>query len=223
MKIFPRKPSRYANGPRLGFTLTEILVTIGIIAFLAALMMPAIRSVRGKADSTRCTSNLRQVYFLLMDEIQDTSEIPMGWDVSKSTPGWMDRKYDELVKEGEGKHRVMGCPAQRKALRLPSGARTYSMNSVIVNDYWNPPPGRIPKFRDPSSVALFTDGGIRGSAPTSYNATVNMSNPPQCIHNDEKTANIAFLDGHVATLLQKDIPTGSHTLGTPGSIFWLGK
>jgi prepilin-type processing-associated H-X9-DG protein len=43
------------------FTLIELLAVIGIIACLAGLLMPSIISVRQKADSIRCVSNLRQI------------------------------------------------------------------------------------------------------------------------------------------------------------------
>lgn len=46
---------------RRGFTLTELLITISIIAVLAALLLPAIGLVKSSAQSTRCQNNLRQL------------------------------------------------------------------------------------------------------------------------------------------------------------------
>jgi prepilin-type N-terminal cleavage/methylation domain-containing protein/prepilin-type processing-associated H-X9-DG protein len=43
------------------FTLIELLVVIGIISCLVSLLMPSIVTVRQKADSLRCVSNLRQI------------------------------------------------------------------------------------------------------------------------------------------------------------------
>lgn len=46
---------------RAGFTLIELLVVVGIIAILAALLLPAIALVREAAYAARCQSGLRQL------------------------------------------------------------------------------------------------------------------------------------------------------------------
>lgn len=44
-----------------GFTLIELLASIGIIAVLSALLVPTVAKIRSSADSTKCSSNLRQL------------------------------------------------------------------------------------------------------------------------------------------------------------------
>lgn len=46
---------------RAGFTLVELLVVLGVIALLAALLLPALAAAREKGRRAACLSNLRQI------------------------------------------------------------------------------------------------------------------------------------------------------------------
>jgi len=75
-----------------GFTLIELLVVIGIIAILAAMLLPVLAKAKNKAANLRCVNNLKQLGVanrMYADEFTDHMAYP-NWDSgSDGPPGWL--------------------------------------------------------------------------------------------------------------------------------------
>lgn len=82
---------------RRGFTLVELLTTIGIIALLAALLVPAVGLVRDSTRKTATEQRLTQIgnaieaYVLLTRRQPDEQGVAWSWDKTTkvSTPAWI--------------------------------------------------------------------------------------------------------------------------------------
>ncbi|AMV31566.1 hypothetical protein VN12_05565 [Pirellula sp. SH-Sr6A] len=61
-----------------GFTLVELLVTIGVIGVLVALLLPAVQAAREAARKVPCKNNLRQVGIALHNYHDTHKSLPTG-------------------------------------------------------------------------------------------------------------------------------------------------
>jgi prepilin-type N-terminal cleavage/methylation domain-containing protein/prepilin-type processing-associated H-X9-DG protein len=59
-----------------GFTLMELLVVIGVIAILAALLLPVLSNARAQAQSTACRNRLRQIGLGLTMYVSEAHQYP---------------------------------------------------------------------------------------------------------------------------------------------------
>ena len=61
-------------GKTRGFTVTELLITLAIVAALAAILLPVFTSVRERGRRTVCQSNLKQMALAMQQYVQDNNE-----------------------------------------------------------------------------------------------------------------------------------------------------
>ncbi len=184
------------------FTLIELLVVIGIIALLAAMLLPVLSKARERAEQADCIGNLRQLTLAFMMYIDDSkSQFPYytngGWGAGREG-GWVF--YDAFpvpvagnfdVSRGTlykyvNEERVYACRGDLTESRCSYGANSDTRNA------------KLSEVERPSSIPLLLEEG--STRPTTNDGYFDLDYLPADYvvnrHNDGSV--YGFCDGHVS-------------------------
>ena len=187
------------------FTLIELLVILGVIALLLGLLFPALSKVRRAATSAACASNLRQwataaqLYAAQNDRciprrgqgVEPTSNISRDADWFNALPPMLGMPtMRELAASGRAPSGIWLCPMAepRGPYRFDYGMNMWLSPTIALE------PDRINQFPELSTQVLMADGPGGHCSVLPANADYS----PVARHSGR--VNIAFLDGHVASL-----------------------
>jgi len=90
---------------RPGFTLLELLLVVGIIALLAGILVPTMRSVGLKARTSVCASNLRALQVAMVQFTTDNRFITPGTDFQFTN--WVNDIYWEIWWGEKGRKNII--------------------------------------------------------------------------------------------------------------------
>ncbi len=209
-----------------GFSLIEILITVAIIGVLAALTLPALRDSTGKADNIRCIGNLKKLVnaAILYSADNNGNYLP---PISNNPANGSDHNHwmfndnylgllgDTPTKKATELSATFRCPTALK-LKNPTGIH-YGMNvtALDINSNYNTP-GWSPNLRAisrPSEKIYLMDSldwMVQSNRAGSYTASANeVTTTYSPAYRHKGSANIAYFDGHVASMKQAD------TIGKP--------
>ena len=166
---------------RLGFTLVELLVVIGIIAILVAILLPALNKARRAARTAACLSNIRQLELgaqMYWHDSKGFSPYYNGGGTPASTPGpnmfqieWFQQflkptQYDMVRKCPEAQEpNPLYMPPANGAV-VPTGNAAGSNMPGSAFHAWGPY-GQAMRYFDPATwppeaghmIGSYTDNG----------------------------------------------------------------
>lgn len=164
------------------FTLIELLVVVSIIAILAALLLPAISTVRKMAHNTQCANNLRMLTMATMTYTNDNDSIlPYYDDTSSTWTDWYDRINDYVDNTYQGSvykgANAFRCPRAIIEVRdqwLTWGrfsfqySMNYNLRAWFNASAWRGGVQPVSLSQTRPGQVLFQDGNIIGSPGQRY-------------------------------------------------------
>jgi prepilin-type processing-associated H-X9-DG protein/prepilin-type N-terminal cleavage/methylation domain-containing protein len=193
------------------FTLIELLVVIGIIAILAALLLPAVSKIRRQSQVTQCTNNMRQISHAFQFYLQDHSNrMPQryyygtGYGYDLLLIPYLDP--NGTVDTSTLAKKIFTCPSQK--VNIYPSQPGYGMNWYYDNTM-------VTLVTQPSQTVMAAEtlgGGDGSHRADGRNMPGDIGQLDDQRHDGR--ANYLFFDGHVAFMLYSETLTPANLWGT---------
>ncbi|MBI4023642.1 MAG: prepilin-type N-terminal cleavage/methylation domain-containing protein [Verrucomicrobia bacterium] len=137
-----------------GLTLLELLVTVGMIAVLAAMLYPALRRSKQAGETAACLGNLRQIGVALQAYVNENNlRMPVLQNRDSATNAVPS--MDTVLLPGVPVSRVFQCPSDRSHLFEQTGTSyfwNFTVNGQDINNLFSVAGGS-----DPVHIPLVSD------------------------------------------------------------------
>jgi prepilin-type N-terminal cleavage/methylation domain-containing protein/prepilin-type processing-associated H-X9-DG protein len=201
---------------RRAFTLTELLVVIGVIALLIGILLPSLARAREASRRAACLSNLRSLTQALHMYAQANKDrlpslqpkdppppaIGFPWGYMPAANQVLVNFNDTFVKSPATFHcpsNISGAPS--KIVTSEWDYENSARGSYEFFSVWFPEaqPCRISKMKGRAPLVWDNDGGGEHDA---FNQLIKGKVPP--LRNHPKGGNVGFADGHGEWQTEKD-------------------
>lgn len=219
-KIFTtRQLRKFRNGSKIsgmhcnvqyrgGFTATELVVIVGIVAVLIALAFPVFQRMTRSGADAKCVGNLRQIGAAFALYVAEAGKYPPVRLTSSNSDNPWSSYLDAILNWGRwgNKSEIGICPnAERKDVI------SYGYNACFpYTTFWS-----AAKVQTPSKLMLVADTSynIWRIAPASYKTDMAFRHAG--------SANILYADGHVGRKPVDGIPSaGRYANDADWNSFW---
>ncbi len=220
--------SRKNKATRMGFSLIELLVVIGIIAILAAILFPMLTRAQKAGFKASCQSNEKQMILALFMYTEDYAGRTPGcmyvearWGPQFGSLGWTER----IARYMGGKQTVEIDKKQKAVYKCPQQKSDYSYGIVYWEDGMPPFPRNkgflLGSIKNTKKMVMFYElhprypgddpnvgeaGQSNDDQPDSPSFYYSKSNQINMVHDywicwpgsHNGAVNFVFVDGHVA-------------------------
>jgi prepilin-type processing-associated H-X9-DG protein len=199
---------------RRGFTLTELLVLIGVLALVLAVQLPALCRTKAPVNLARCLGNCRQIgqaALLYRNDYADNfpygSRVTSGYQVTDQT-GWPMLLLQYMGGYKQVQPQVYLCPSESGVADGWAFQLHYQANRMLLSDsnatdravssakVRNPARYWMVMEKGPWDFANVRPGGLANPGLAAWN--VSPGNPQYRRHSGGMTA--AAADGHAEWL-----------------------